>query len=425
MCVLVTVATAVLLLLPAGASAHATLRSSTPADDAVVQQAPSEVTLHFTAQVEGKTVQAFDAAGNDLGTGPIRFSDDGTTVTLPMNVPSGTTGTISVGWRLLSEDGHTITGSIQFSVGAPTDESTKANDALRDVVHVDAGQQWALGISRFCELIGLMIAAGGGIFASVIAPTWRPRWLAASILIGLLGAISAYVVDAAIVTGSSIGSVLGSSTMLANEAATPFGSATLVTGALIIVALGPAMILASRFAEVPMSLRWALALIFAALAATVSITGHAVTTGTLAIRLPLDVIHVIAASIWVGGLVQLFLLAPHAHERTDDVVRFSRTAFVCVMALLATGAYATWVELGLDVDRLFSNQYGRIILAKLLLYAATMPLAWNNMTAFVPALRQRPQDAPHMLRQYVYREFALLIAIIALTTWLIGSAPPA
>ena len=94
------------------------------------------------------------------------------------------------------------------------------------------------------------------------------------------------------------------------------------------------------------------------------------------------------------------------------------------LAMMATGLYATYAELGLHPNELVDSTYGRLIVAKLLLYLGTMPLAGNNMQTFVPQVRRRPEDAPRMLRQYVWREFALLVVVLALTVWLIATPQP-
>ena len=139
---------------------------------------------------------------------------------------------------------------------------------------------------------------------------------------------------------------------------------------------------------------------FAGLAACLSLSGHAIAQG-LSTRLVLDMVHVLVASIWVGGLVQLWCMAPEARTRAGDVDRFSSVALVSFIALLATGAYATWSGLGHDADQLLDSQYGRTVLAKLALYAGTMPLAVLNKTTLVPGLRTRPAGASRLLRQYV------------------------
>ena len=73
---------------------------------------------------------------------------------------------------------------------------------------------------------------------------------------------------------------------------------------------------------------------------------------------------------------------------------------------------------------LVSTDYGRLVTAKLILFAGTVPLAWNNMRTFVPSLEARPADAAGILRQYVARELVLLLVVIALTAWLIATPQP-
>ena len=165
-------------------------------------------------------------------------------------------------------------------------------------------------------------------------------------------------------------------------------------------------------------------MVFVGLAASLSITGHAVTTDPVWLRMPLDMIHVTAAAIWIGGLVQMAYLAPFATSWIDSIARFSRVAFVSVLALLLTGVYAAVVELDMQPGELLGSTYGRLIVAKLALYVGVMPLAYTNMRTFVPNLRRRPEDAPRMLRQYALRELALVIVVVVLTVWLIATPQP-
>jgi copper transport protein len=167
-----------------------------------------------------------------------------------------------------------------------------------------------------------------------------------------------------------------------------------------------------------------MAIVFVGLAASLSITGHAVTTEPTWLRMPLDMVHVVAAAIWLGGLLQLAFLAPFAATWIYSIRRFSRVAFASVVVILLTGAYATFAELGTSLGDLLESTYGRLILAKLALYLGTMPLAWNNMSAFVPKIMHRPDDAPRMLRQYVWRELALVVVVLVLTVWLIATPQP-
>jgi methionine-rich copper-binding protein CopC len=100
------------------ASAHDELLSSDPAAGAVLDAAPEAITLTFSGVLtegEGATEMAVtDAAGNDLTTGsPVL---DGVRVTQPID-GAAASGTIRVAWRVVSSDGHPISGEYSFAVG--------------------------------------------------------------------------------------------------------------------------------------------------------------------------------------------------------------------------------------------------------------------------------------------------------------------
>lgn len=408
------------LLLPAGAAAHASLERSTPEAESTVVDAPAEVELTFSGSVVAGSgsIVVFAPDEQDVAVGD-PTPRKGTTITQRVEIEQP--GTYGVSYRVSSEDGHVITGAFTFVVGAPSDGGGAADRAL-DAAAVDGSLQAAFSTVRFVEIAALLLAAGSGIFASLLAPGWRPRLLVSLLLIVLASYAAGYVVNTAIIGGTSVTEAL-SPDALGSTADTPFGMSMQLRAMVVGVALLPALLL--RYGPpLPVAARWAVALVFAGTAASLSITGHAVTTEPTWLRMPLDMVHVAAAAVWIGGLVQLGFMGPFATAHVAAIARFSRTAGASVAVILLTGIYATYAELGLSVQQLVDSRYGRLILGKLILYAGTMPLAWNNMSAFVPQLRRRPEDAPQMLRQYVWREFALVIVVVALTVWLIATPQP-
>ncbi|MCZ4495973.1 MAG: copper resistance protein CopC, partial [Thermoleophilia bacterium] len=164
------------LLLPASAGAHAHLLFSSPADGAVVEVAPDEVQLEFGAQVTATvgSIQVFAPDGSRVDEGAPSPAK-GTRVGQPITATED--GTYGVAYRLSSEDGHVLTDSFTFVVGEASGGSAAADDA-RDAAKVDPTLDTAFSVARFIELLALLLAAGGGLFACLIAPTWRPRWLA-------------------------------------------------------------------------------------------------------------------------------------------------------------------------------------------------------------------------------------------------------
>lgn len=99
------------------ASAHADLVSTDPADGAVLQSAPESITLNFNSKIlEGLAELAVTNSVGELVTGIVAESAQTTTTALwPVDLPGDT---YKVAYRIVSEDGHPITGAFSFSYPA-------------------------------------------------------------------------------------------------------------------------------------------------------------------------------------------------------------------------------------------------------------------------------------------------------------------
>lgn len=132
------------LLAPA-VSAHNVLISSTPAADSVLSAAPASIVLVFDQNVEPTYAKvAVTVAGHDpveitpTVNGPTVTADLGT-AGLPDDPPTGAAVAWRVGYRVVSADGHPVSGIVDFSVGAAT---TPTDTAPTDAAA--AGQQRSL-----------------------------------------------------------------------------------------------------------------------------------------------------------------------------------------------------------------------------------------------------------------------------------------
>lgn len=100
------------------ASAHDQLIGSTPAADATVEGLPAELVLTFSAVISADAgaseVQVTDAAGTDIAGVPVA---DGTALTVPLEQDAS--GVLAVLWKVVSSDGHPISGEFSFTVTAP------------------------------------------------------------------------------------------------------------------------------------------------------------------------------------------------------------------------------------------------------------------------------------------------------------------
>ncbi|WP_410813623.1 copper resistance protein CopC [Micromonospora sp. 067-2] len=115
------VLTALVALLVAAtpASAHNTLRSSSPARDATLSSAPTEVTLEFMARLDPTftTIVLTDAAKRRIPTGEPVVAGTASTVRVTGTLPNGT---YTVAYRVVSADGHPVQGSYPFTVADPS-----------------------------------------------------------------------------------------------------------------------------------------------------------------------------------------------------------------------------------------------------------------------------------------------------------------
>lgn len=126
-------AAALLLVAPvalaAPAAAHDELLSTDPADGASLAEAPSVITLTFgeDAQKLGTAVVVTDSAGAKLNDGPTAV--DGPLVTQAITAPTAA-GEVRVSYRVVSSDGHPVTGTIRFVVtAAPSPTAAPSSSA--------------------------------------------------------------------------------------------------------------------------------------------------------------------------------------------------------------------------------------------------------------------------------------------------------
>ena len=121
----------VAVLIPASpAWAHNSLQTATPARDATVPSAPTEVTLEFMQRLDPAftTIVLTDAAKRKLPTGEPVVTGAKSTVQVTDTLPNGT---YTVAYRVVSVDGHPVQGSYPFTVADPTSSAAPVADARR------------------------------------------------------------------------------------------------------------------------------------------------------------------------------------------------------------------------------------------------------------------------------------------------------
>jgi len=165
-----------------------------------------------------------------------------------------------------------------------------------------------------------------------------------------------------------------------------------------------------------------------ALLASLAATGHgAAEQGTdRVVHMSADALHLLAAAAWVGALPGLVA----ALRSGDDVAfaaraarRFSAMGIASVATLVATGAVNAWYTVG-DLPALFGTAYGRLLCAKLAVFAAMLALAAANRLLWTPRLLTGDSAlALSRLRRNAIAEGLLGLAVLGLVASLGVTVP--
>jgi putative copper resistance protein D len=161
-----------------------------------------------------------------------------------------------------------------------------------------------------------------------------------------------------------------------------------------------------------------------AAAASFAWTGHGAMDDGWAgtIHLTADVLHLLAASVWIGALAALAGLVRDPARAAVGLQAFSRIGVGVVAVVLASGLANSWFVVGLDsVRRLPASPYGVLLIAKLALFAAMLALAAANRWTVAAALERDPTTRAAALS--VGLETALAVAVLGAVAWM-GTLPP-
>ncbi len=375
-------AVGVTLALAPASHAHARLVGTTPAAGAVLAAAPHAVSLRFDDAVvpaAGAAAIRNGGDGSSLLAGPVRAA--GRDVTLPLQAGLGD-GDYTVRWRVLGDDGHISEGLLTFGVGSGRGAPEPALGLI------GSGARWSVVLARWLFLAGLLAALGGLGFRALVLRGAAARPLDGRLLMSISAAFAVALAGA----GLSIVAV-------PDALHTRFGQAA-VAG-IAAAAVGAALTEAARSLG-----RWPLAPLPAALAlaAIATVGGHALDppAGLRPLKVATDLVHVGAAALWIGGIVQVALLlaALEAPARAVVLRRFAWVAGASVSVVVLTGIGRAAFGLS-AVHQAWDTGYGRTLLAKTVLLGLALAAAG--------VARRRPGRVRHTLAL----ELVLVAGIVA------------
>lgn len=442
------------------ASAHAKLIKADPAPNSAVGRAPSQVQLWFDESIEPSFSQAqvLDARQQHGEAGALQLAPgDNKSIIIPLKPLSD--GTHTVVWRVLSAtDGHITSGVYAFSVGSVAGPITAP---------VDTGQLGGASeltpfsaTARWLSLLALLALVGGFFFKpflldrsldatntrDAVEAVAQTHWLqltALAFILLLVGNLAELVAQVNLVTSQV--SIDATANVLIN---TRFGVLWLLRMAFLAVC-------ALFIYVVP---RWrkmgTLPFVVMGLGVaglyTRSLSSHAAANGNVSLGVLSDWLHLVAVSLWVGGLFYFAFLMPFIWQALDRNVRgawisnlvrqFSLVGLGATLVILVTGTINSIQQIpALDVlttrvmpslQSLVSSPYDNTLLLKVALFIVMVGFGALNFLILSPRFRRaitQPEQNARLFTRFrltVGGEVLLGISAIFLAGMLTLTVPP-
>lgn len=410
-------AAAAALAVTAVASAHATLEQASPSFRERVESAPHSVRLGFSESVDSVAlkVRVYTARGRIVSR-KSRLLDAGRIVETRLRPLAR--GAYTVRWQVLASDGHVTSGVYTFGVRVAAPPPTAAFGA--------SGPTRTEDIVRWAYFVSLALLLGGLAFRLVVLRGALPaRVERRSLLVSGIGALATIHVGVlAFILRAEDALQLPFDRLLYGDLA-PIANGTRFGSAFIAMTLGYALVTAFLFLgwlTDRVALLWAALVLGLLFASGLALSGHSAVDAGASWKSQLaDWVHLSAAMLWIGGLVQLgavvWPLAPELRRRA--FLGFSRLATVLIGALLLAGIYLSLLRLP-RVSDLWSTGYGHVLLVKLSLVA--LALSWGAAHKFLAA--PRVSAGSGRLRRSLVGESLVGMAVLLAAAVLVDSQPP-
>jgi copper transport protein len=436
---------------PASASAHAQLLGTQPVSGTTLRSQPREVVFEFNQAVGGTlgAVRVYNAAGGEVDSGNVSHpagNEHWMGVGLPPHLPDGT---YTATYRVISADTHIVYGGLVFNLGHASRSSlsvaglisrNKSGPVTNVAFAVVRGLDYLsiallVGTLAFLLIAALPTAQADDRFRAAFAGAFAlrvRRVILAAVVLGVLVSVLGILLQGAEAAGLSLFASIKwnvISTVLRSRFGWVWGARAVVW-----LAIAAALHYRRRRAS------WAVvALGSLYLVMTPALAGHASIQSPVAVFFPVDVIHVLAASTWVGGIACIVLALPAATRAIDPaertalllatLARFSPLALGGVVAIAITGTVQAYIDVR-TISALFHSTYGTLILLKTGLLGILIGLGAVNRERIIPSLRRllgdraSPGQTGVLLRATTRGELAAMASVFAVTAALVAYAPP-
>ena len=473
---------ALLVLWAAPASAHVDLLESTPANVSTVAGPVRTVTFRFSGAADPVTDKFAieDASGGRVPIASV--ANDGSSTIVVTAAGDLAAGRSKVTWALRGADGHTMTGTIAFTVtgtsapttiagGAATPPSSTASSGTASSAAASVGGGDTTGLAdrvatffRWIVYGAILFCVGGLVYLVTVHRGTRAEsrrlvfYVRRATVVVVLASLGEWFAQL-VVYDLGTSSALVSPSVWWDLGTSGFGIGTLlrlVGAALVLGFLALETDDADRFDDV--DLTWIagdaearrspgavrtvdaplarvrveaspLAFVGAILLVlSESFIGHTAAVPPRIVMAVSDAVHMVAGGAWAAGAFLLAATLWRRHRRGESTdarilaTRFSVLAAGSLAAVGVSGLVMAWVILD-GFGPLVSSEFGRLLLVKVLLVAVVAAIGAYNHRVMVPALAAGDETVGGRFRAIVTGEAVLFAAVLLVTALLVVANP--
>ncbi|MBC6974805.1 copper resistance protein CopC [Bacillus sp. Xin] len=367
-----------MISLPTAVSAHAYIVKSNPSENETLEKVPSAVRIEFDEILQSSnfnTVFVRNASGKrvDLKDAHVdKKNPKLLKVGVKQDIPNGT---YSIQWKAISADGHLIQGVIPFRIGAEAKgESSIQAEEFGYFPQLDMLLERGILYTSFSLYIGVLffnLIMYKGNSSKVQSRSQKLIWASLfGIFISLLFSLPLQAkVNADVSWVDAFQPALLKETLQLSV----FGPVWMIQMTLVILLIAFTYFALKR-GKLSSFKAWAIPiLLFVGLLIIKAMNSHAYGLKYKVIAVIMDFLHLLAASLWIGGLSAIVLLLPkeEGNEKWakywNTTKSFSPWAIGAVIVIFVTGLFNSTFFIP-TIHSLFDTNYGLALLTKFLLF---------------------------------------------------------
>ncbi|MDE5053227.1 copper resistance protein CopC [Niallia taxi] len=383
------------------ASAHAYIVNSSPSENESLDDSPTKATIEYNEKIQSgfAVLNVTNSAGEKVDEGNVIVEGKTISVDLKANLKNDV---YTMEWRVVSADGHSITGLVPFSIG----ELPEGVVLPQEQYTADKSSMVSVSINKVLLYSGFSLYMGLVLFYLVwfrpnglepkIAGRTKRYAVVALTLIGL-GLLSFIVIQTQVNAGVSFFQALKPSLLLETLQSTKEGTIWSIQMVLFLL-LVLAQVLIFKKGALLKKIMWILPLIsFVGILLCKAFIGHPSSSPYENVAIIMNFFHLTAASIWLGGIIVIiFLLKEGVFAKEGEqhdiywntLQSYSMWALFTVAVLAISGAVNGSLLIP-DFHSLVSTAYGITLLVKVGIFALMIGFGAYHLVSRTMLSRQK------------------------------------